>query len=126
MSDKALQVTEASWEAEVLAAKTPVLVDFWAPWCGPCRFLGPTIEKLAEEFEGRVRVVKVNVDEAPVLASQFGIASIPTLMLFRDGEVVDHRLGARPEAELRELMLASLEAAAPAPAAEPAPGVVVA
>ena len=81
-----------------------MLVDFWATWCGPCRMLAPVLEELAEEYEGRVIVGKVNVDEQPALAAQFGIQSIPTVMLFKDGKMVDMLVGFRPKAQLEQLL----------------------
>ncbi|MGD0992012.1 MAG: thioredoxin [Gemmatimonadales bacterium] len=89
-------VTDASFESDVLKADAPVLVDFWAPWCGPCRMVGPVMEKVAELYVGRVRVVKVNVDENQKTAMTYGIRSIPTVALFKGGEVVDGVLGAAP------------------------------
>ncbi len=89
-------VSDASFEAEVLKAEGPVLVDFWAPWCGPCRAVGPVIEKVAELYAGRVKVAKMNVDENPVTSQTYGIRSIPTVALFKGGDVVDGVLGAAP------------------------------
>ena len=89
-------VTDASFESDVLKADAPVLVDFWAPWCGPCRMVGPVLEKVAELYAGRVRVVKVNVDENQKTSMTYGIRSIPTVALFKGGEVVDGVLGAAP------------------------------
>ena len=97
-------LTQENFEKEVLQADIPVLVDFWATWCGPCRMLAPVIEELAEEQEGSVKVGKVNVDEQPALAQQFGIVSIPTVMMFRGGEVTDTVVGYRPKSELEELL----------------------
>lgn len=97
-------LTEENFEAEVLKADQPVLVDFWAPWCGPCRMLAPAVEQLAEEYEGRAKVGKVNVDEQPGLAVQFGIVSIPTVMVFKGGECTDTLVGLRPKEELEALL----------------------
>jgi thioredoxin 1 len=89
-------VTDASFEAEVLRSKLPVLVDFWAPWCGPCRMIAPAVEQVAQTYAGRARVVKVNIDENPMLARQFQVMSIPTLMVFKNGQPVKRQVGANP------------------------------
>lgn len=99
-------LTEQNFEEVVLRASQPVLVDFWATWCGPCRMLAPVIEELAEEYEGRAVVGKVNVDEQPGLANAFGIQSIPTVMLFKGGKAVDTVVGYRPKAQLEQLLQA--------------------
>ena len=88
-----IKLTDQNFEQEVLRADMPVLVDFWASWCGPCRMLAPVIAEIAEEYAGKVKVGKVNVDEQPNLANRYGIASIPTVMLFKNGEVVSTSLG---------------------------------
>ena len=93
MAANVREFTDANFQDEVLAAKGPVLVDFWAPWCGPCKMLGPTIEELAGQYEGQVTVGKLNTDENPQVASSRGISSIPTVMLFKDGEEVDRLIG---------------------------------
>ena len=93
-------LSEANFQNEVIAASKPVLVDFWAPWCGPCRTIGPIVNELATDFEGRAIVAKVNVDDAPVLAQRFGIQGIPTLLIFQDGRVVDQVTGVVPKREL--------------------------
>ncbi len=98
---KATQVTDSNFEREVLQSDVPVLVDFWAPWCGPCRALSPAIEALAEELEGEVKVVKYNTQENNRIAGRIGIRSIPTLAIFRDGDIVAHRVGALPPQQLR-------------------------
>lgn len=97
---KPLTVTDASFAADVERAPLPVLVDAWAPWCGPCRTIAPMIEELAAEMTGRVRVAKLNVDENPATASRFGLRSIPTLLVFRDGAEVDRLVGAHPKADI--------------------------
>nr|2YJ7_A Chain A, LPBCA THIOREDOXIN [synthetic construct]2YJ7_B Chain B, LPBCA THIOREDOXIN [synthetic construct] len=97
-----IEVTDENFEQEVLKSDKPVLVDFWAPWCGPCRMIAPIIEELAKEYEGKVKVVKVNVDENPNTAAQYGIRSIPTLLLFKNGQVVDRLVGAQPKEALKE------------------------
>ncbi len=89
----ALELTQANFNQEVTAGNLPVVVDFWAPWCGPCRAFGPTIEEIAKDFEGKVKVAKVNVDENPQLAVQFGVMSIPTLAFFRNGRLVKTQVG---------------------------------
>ena len=93
-------LSEANFQNEVIAAPQPVLVDFWAPWCGPCRTIGPIVNELAKDFDGRAKVAKVNVDDAPALAQRFGIQGIPTLLIFRDGRVVDQVTGVVPKREL--------------------------
>ncbi|MCI6967315.1 thioredoxin [bacterium] len=96
-SERVLHVTEAGFDAEVLGSKELVLVDFWASWCGPCRMIAPVLDELAEEYAGRVKICKVNVDEEPALAQRYKIMSIPAVFLFRGGEVVEKMVGARPK-----------------------------
>jgi thioredoxin 1 len=93
-------VTDATFKDEVLDSADPVLVDFWAPWCGPCRMVAPVVGEIAEMFEGQVKVVKLNTDENPNIASQYGIRSIPTLMIFKGGQKVDMVVGAVPKTTL--------------------------
>jgi len=94
--------TEANFDDEVIKAQLPVLLDFWAPWCAPCLALGPSVEKIADEYAAKLKVMKVNVDENPGLAGRFNILSIPTLLLFRDGQEKDRIVGLVPEAEIRK------------------------
>jgi thioredoxin 1 len=96
----AAQVTDATFKQEVLESDVPVLVDFWAPWCGPCRMVAPVVDEIAEQYNGQVKVVKVNTDENPSVASQYGIRSIPTLMIFKGGQRVDMVVGAVPKTTL--------------------------
>lgn len=92
--DKVQAVSDSSFEADVLKADVPVLVDFWAPWCGPCKAIGPMIDELAAEYDGRIKVTKMNVDENPATPGKYGIRAIPTLILFKGGQVVDQVTGA--------------------------------
>lgn len=94
---KYLTVNDASFESDVLKSDKPVLVDFWAPWCGPCRMIAPIIEELANDYDGKAKIAKVNVDDNPQISMQFGIRSIPTLLIFKNGKVVDQIVGAVPK-----------------------------
>ena len=104
-----IAVDDSNFDQMVLQAETPVLVDFWATWCGPCRMVAPVVEELAKEYEGRVRFAKVDVDQNPKTASRYGIMSIPTLLLFKKGEPISNIVGFRPKAELKQSLDAVLE-----------------
>lgn len=99
-----LKITRENFENEVMKSNIPVLIDFWAPWCGPCRMMGPIIEQLAEEYERKAKVGKVNVDEEGELSQAFGVMSIPTIVLVKDGKVVKQAVGARPKAEVEAML----------------------
>ena len=101
MSGNVVEFTDASFESDVEGGSGITVVDFWAPWCGPCRFVAPVIEQLAAEYRGRVRVGKLNVDDSPMTAARYGIRSIPTIGIFKDGEPVDGVVGAVPLAVLQ-------------------------
>lgn len=97
-----VNTTDASFEADVLKSDTPVLVDFWAEWCGPCKMLAPVLDEVANEMGSTVKVVKVNIDESPETPSQFGVRGIPTLMVFKGGELVSTKVGVMPKSALEE------------------------
>ena len=101
-------VTDASFEADVLKSSKPVLVDFWAEWCGPCRSIAPSLEALATEYEGKMDVVKVNIDENPMSPTEYGVRGIPTLLIFKDGKVAAQQVGAAPKSALKEWIEKSL------------------
>ncbi len=104
MAGNVIELTDANWESEVISSQLPVVVDFWAPWCGPCRIIGPVVEKLAGEFSGQIKVGKLNTDENPGVSMKYGIRAIPTIMMFKSGEVVDTRVGVQPEDSLRKMI----------------------
>lgn len=100
-----IEVTDANFQQEVMKSETPVLIDFWAAWCGPCKMIGPVVEEIAKEYEGKLKVGKVDVDNNPEISMQFGIRSIPTLMVFKGGKVVEQIIGAVPKKNLMEKVL---------------------
>ena len=103
-----LQLTDTSFESEVVKADKPVLVDFWAPWCGPCRMLSPLVDELAKEYEGKVKVGKINTDDNAQVATQFRISAIPTLLFFKGGKVMDQLVGVHPKTEIKKRLDALL------------------
>lgn len=108
MSVNIVHTSDTSFETDVLKADKPALVDFWAEWCGPCKMIAPLLDEAADEYAGRMSVVKLNVDENPAIAQQFGIRSIPTLMLFKDGAVQAQKLGAMSKSQLTEFLDSNL------------------
>lgn len=104
----ALEFSDSNFETEVLSSDTPVLVDFWAEWCGPCRMIAPLVEELAGEYDGKVKVGKLNIDHNPNVPMKYGIRSIPTLLVFKNGEVVDKLVGAVPKSTIASKMEAQL------------------
>ncbi len=99
---KPADVTDVTFDTEVLKSELPVLVDFWAPWCGPCRMVAPIVEELAEEYDGKVGFVKLNTDDNPIVAGRYGIRSIPTLLVFKGGEPVGQIVGFRPKSDMKK------------------------
>lgn len=104
MGQHTLELTDDNFSSEVLQSTTPVLVDFWAPWCGPCRQIAPLIDQLAEEYAGKVKVGKINIDDNPGVTNEYGIQSIPTLMVFRGGSVAETFVGMPPRSKLTQAL----------------------
>ncbi|MCA9062134.1 MAG: thioredoxin [Planctomycetaceae bacterium] len=111
MAGNLVDFTDATFQSEVINSDTPVLVDFWAPWCGPCRMLTPTIEQLADQFSGRVKIGKVNTDDNQQTAVDYAVNSIPTVMLFHKGEMIDKLVGPYPKAHYEQMLNSVLESA---------------
>ena len=103
-------VTDATFQDQVLKAKNPVLVDFWAPWCGPCKIVKPIVEELAKEYTGKIDVLEMNVDDNPEVSGQYGVMSIPTLMVFKNGQPVKSAIGAQPKEALKHMIDESIVA----------------
>jgi len=108
VSDKIVHTTDGSFDADVTNNETPVLIDFWAEWCGPCKMIAPILDEAADEYEGKLAIVKVNVDENPNIAQKFGIRSIPTLILFKNGAPQAQKLGAMSKSQLAEFIDANI------------------
>ena len=104
MAENVIEFTDNGFESDVIKAGTPVLVDFWAEWCGPCKMIGPIVQEIASEYSGRVKVGKMNVDNNPVIPPQYGIRSIPSLLIFKDGAVSDQIVGAVPKNNITEVL----------------------
>lgn len=104
----ALEINDSNFKGEVSDSQIPVLVDFWAPWCGPCKMVAPVLEEISKEYEGKVKVAKLNVDESPNTATEFGIRSIPTLILFKDGNVLEQTIGVQSKENIKQMIDKSL------------------
>ena len=109
MINEPVHVTDAAFEKTVLESEIPAIVDFWAPWCGPCRMVAPTLDKLAKEYEGQLLVAKINTDENPEWATKYGVQGIPTMLLVADGKVIHRQVGALPEPMLRDVVTQFLD-----------------
>ena len=108
MSDKIIHLTDGSFENDVLKAEGPILVDFWAEWCGPCKMIAPILDEIAEEFEGKLTITELNIDQNPATAPKYGIRGIPTLLLFKNGEVAATKVGALSKGQLKDFLNANL------------------
>jgi thioredoxin 1 len=108
MSDKIANLTTDSFNGTIKSSDVPVLVDFWAPWCGPCKAIAPILEELAGELDGKLKIAKVNVDDNEAVAAEYGIRAIPTMLLFKGGQLVEQFVGMMPKASLREKLLAKI------------------
>jgi len=108
MSEQIIHLSDASFEEQVLQSQLPVLVDYWAEWCGPCKMIGPLVEELAGDYEGKAVVAKLNVDENPETTARFGVRSIPTLLVFKNGQIVDKQIGAVPKSVLSQKLQAQV------------------
>jgi len=107
-SEAIIEVSDSNFESEVVKSDVPVLVDFWAPWCGPCKAIAPIVEEISSSYEGKIKVGKMNVDENQATTMKFGIRSIPTIIMFKDGEAVDQIIGAVPKGEIERVVEKSL------------------
>jgi len=116
MISEPVHVTDAAFDKTVMQSNTPVIVDFWAPWCGPCRMVAPVLDKLAKEYSGKLLVAKVNTDENPEWATKFGVQGIPTMLFVANGKIVHRQVGAMPEPMLRDIVSQFIDVVTPKPA----------